>query len=219
MYALCTGHPPFRADTIYGVMQRIVHDEPRSIREHNPSIPDWLDQFIGRLLSKDRAGRFETANDVVGLLQEYVAHMQRPEAVPAPPRSWARRTGSFSPPASRRRRIAGVLVIAAILWSVYVSFWKAFITQHPADEQSDRSARDLPGSPADRLPTIALWNADGTKELHAATERLQLSWRNPSPAVVPDPWSKQIDGCADATLRLSADLQLTRSFRSSSTDP
>src|SRR5262245_24437691 len=33
MYAMCVGHPPFRAETVYAVMQRIVHDQPRSILE------------------------------------------------------------------------------------------------------------------------------------------------------------------------------------------
>src|SRR5579863_6335403 len=218
MYALCTGHPPFRADTIYGVMQRIVHDEPRSIREHNPSIPDWLDQFIGRLLSKDRAGRFETANDVVGLLQEYVAHMQRPEAVPAPSRGWARRAGSSSSQTSRRK-IAGVLVLAVMLLSLCITFWPNFRTITPIAGPSDGATLDLPGAPADRLPAVALWDADGTKELRAATEQLQSAWRNLSPMNMPDTWSNEIGGFADSMARLSAELQATQSSHSSSTDP
>ena len=42
LYALCTGRPPFRADSSYGVMRRISDSAPTPIRELNPDIPDWL---------------------------------------------------------------------------------------------------------------------------------------------------------------------------------
>ena len=42
LYAMCTGRPPFRAETSYGVLRRITDEEPRPIREINPDIPDWL---------------------------------------------------------------------------------------------------------------------------------------------------------------------------------
>lgn len=209
MYALCTGHPPFRADTIYGVMQRIVHDEPRSIREDNPSIPEWLDQFIGRMLSKDRAGRFASAKEVVAILQENLAHMQRPDAVPAPSTSWVRRSASSSPQTSRRK-IAGALVLTVILLSLCVIFWPDFTTKTPTAGQSDGAALDLSGTPANRWPTIPLWDADGTKELRAANAQLQSEWHNPSPANLPDSWSNQIDVLDESMKRLGDALAATR---------
>src|SRR5690606_15635135 len=42
LYAMLCGHAPFRAESIYGVMQRIVHSAPRPIREMNPQAPAWL---------------------------------------------------------------------------------------------------------------------------------------------------------------------------------
>jgi len=47
-----TGHSPFRSESMYGSMQRIVHEQPRSIREQAPAIPDWLERFIFKLLLK-----------------------------------------------------------------------------------------------------------------------------------------------------------------------
>jgi serine/threonine protein kinase len=32
MYAMCTGHPPFRAETAMAVLRRVCEDAPRSIR-------------------------------------------------------------------------------------------------------------------------------------------------------------------------------------------
>src|SRR4029079_16032921 len=31
MYAMCTGHPPFRSETSYGMLQRICEGQPRDI--------------------------------------------------------------------------------------------------------------------------------------------------------------------------------------------
>ena len=58
LYAVCTGRPPFRAETSYGVMRRITDDEPTPIREINPDIPEWLCQIIGKLMSKRAADRY-----------------------------------------------------------------------------------------------------------------------------------------------------------------
>jgi uncharacterized protein (TIGR03067 family) len=84
LYAICTGRPPFRAETTYGVMRRITDDEPTSIRELNPDIPAWLCSIIARLMSKQAADRFASAAEVTELLEKYLAHVQQPAAVPLP---------------------------------------------------------------------------------------------------------------------------------------
>src|SRR6516162_10904527 len=55
LYALATGHPPFRADSTMGVLNRISNNSPRPIREINPEVPDWLAAIIARLHAKDPA--------------------------------------------------------------------------------------------------------------------------------------------------------------------
>jgi len=61
LYAMCTGHSPFRAETSYGVLHRTTHDSPRPIRELNSNIPEWLEQIVMKLLSKSRDERFDSA--------------------------------------------------------------------------------------------------------------------------------------------------------------
>src|SRR5947208_756630 len=46
LYALCTGRPPFRAPNSMAVLKRVCEETPRSIREVNPEIPDWLEAII-----------------------------------------------------------------------------------------------------------------------------------------------------------------------------
>ncbi len=84
MYAMCTGRPPFRSETSYGILRRICDDQPRPIREINPAIPEWLDVFVSRLHAKNSAERFETAQEIAGLLEQCLAHVQQPTASPLP---------------------------------------------------------------------------------------------------------------------------------------
>lgn len=53
IYAMCTGRPPFRAETSYGVLRRITDAKPREIRELNPEIPGWLAAIVNKLHAKN----------------------------------------------------------------------------------------------------------------------------------------------------------------------
>ena len=84
MYTMATGHPPFRAESCYGVMRRITDDQPRPVREINPEIPDWLEGFIAQLLSKSPDQRVGSSHEIARLLKESLAHMQHPTAFKLP---------------------------------------------------------------------------------------------------------------------------------------
>ena len=84
LYAMCTGRAAFRADSAVAVMHRVVHDAPRPIRELNEDIPEWLCGIVDKLLAKDAADRFESADDVEQLLGGHLAHLQQPDSAPQP---------------------------------------------------------------------------------------------------------------------------------------
>ena len=84
LYAMCTGHPPFRSETSYAVLRRITDDTPRSIRETNPNMPPWLDQIVMTLLAKSPEDRFVSAEQVTELLKDCLAHMQNPTTTSLP---------------------------------------------------------------------------------------------------------------------------------------
>ncbi len=84
MYAMCTGHPPFRADSSYAVLHRIVSDSPRSIREVNRDIPEWFERVVMRLLSKSPSDRFESAEQLADLMEACLAHVHQPTSVSLP---------------------------------------------------------------------------------------------------------------------------------------
>ncbi|TWU02494.1 protein kinase domain-containing protein [Stieleria varia] len=78
LYAMCTGHPPFRAESSFSVLRLITDKHPRPIRETNPDIPDWLCAIIQKLMAKDADDRFDSAKEVAELLEKCVAHVQQP---------------------------------------------------------------------------------------------------------------------------------------------
>ena len=84
LYALCTGRPPFRAETSYGVMRRIIDESAVPIREMTPEIPEWLAQIVEKLMAKDKADRFASASEVHKLLESCLNHLQQPTQTDLP---------------------------------------------------------------------------------------------------------------------------------------
>ena len=69
MYQMACGRPPFRASTTMAVLKRVCEDTPRPIKDLIPEAPEWLCAIIDRLLEKDRDDRFQTADEVVEILE------------------------------------------------------------------------------------------------------------------------------------------------------
>jgi hypothetical protein len=84
LYAMCTGHPPFRASGTHAVLKRVIDASPRPIREINNEIPDWLCDVIAKLHAKKPEDRFQTAKEVAELLGRLLAHLQQPTTAPLP---------------------------------------------------------------------------------------------------------------------------------------
>jgi serine/threonine-protein kinase len=120
LYAMCTGHPPFRADSSYGVLQRICQSTPRPIRESNPDIPAWLCRLIERLHNKDPKERFQSAAEVADLLSRCVAHVQRPDSQLLPDVLQERPVGVR---AAQRRAWAVALVGSLAVVATSAALW------------------------------------------------------------------------------------------------
>ncbi len=84
LYAMATGRPPFRAETTYGILRRVTDETARSMRELNPDVPAWFDAVVLKLLTKTAAGRFESAEQIAGIFEECLGHLQQPTACPLP---------------------------------------------------------------------------------------------------------------------------------------
>jgi serine/threonine-protein kinase len=115
MYAMATGHSPFRAGTTMAVLRRICEDTPRPLREINADMPEWLAEIVERLLQKDPDARFQTADEVAQLLEQCLAHLQHPTSVVLP-RQLTGRSAALrrARRRTRNRMIAAAAVVALV---------------------------------------------------------------------------------------------------------
>ena len=74
LYEMLTGQVPFDGDTAVSVALKHVSEEPRSMRELNPTISRALDEVVMRALAKDGARRYQTAAEFAGDLRKAVVH-------------------------------------------------------------------------------------------------------------------------------------------------
>lgn len=193
MYAMCVGRSPFAAETPYGAMHRIVHDKPNPIREANPAIPSWLEQFILRLLEKTPSRRFESTRQVIDLLALELQELQR-SSTSAKRHTWRRQYVHRDSRVFRRRSIAALLGVAAISAALLLAPW---IGSSPQTNSSD--LQQGPGSVQSHAPSEFPWNDDASlAPIRAGIDAVESDLRrNPQ---TEDEWRRSIDEI-DADMR------------------
>jgi serine/threonine protein kinase len=124
LYEMATGVSPFRSDSTIATLRRIVDDKPAAIASLAPELPPWFSYIVERLLSKDPAQRFTSANEVALLLEQCLSHLQQPASVPLP--------ASLLPHANARRSIfnsnnKGILTMLGTLGTALLGMvlWQA----------------------------------------------------------------------------------------------
>ena len=207
MYFMCTGHAPFRAESVYAVMQRIVHEPPRPIREQNPLVPAWLEEFVLRLLEKDKAARFASAEQCASILHEELAKLNNPAFAPERSRTWSQRR------TERRMKMSGptlkiacgivagaALAVTSAAWFLNVGSRGTDAGPHsePAGESSTR-AFDPP-------VTVPLWDTDGLREVTDAASALDSKWHEPTKPITADPWLEKTNELRQRLAKLGLEL-------------
>ncbi|MHB8952887.1 MAG: protein kinase domain-containing protein [Pirellulaceae bacterium] len=86
MYAMSTGRAAFRADSALAVLRRVCEDTPRPVHDVNPHVPDWLVETIDRLMAKDPAARWQSADELARFLNTQLALLQQSTLTPEPAR-------------------------------------------------------------------------------------------------------------------------------------
>lgn len=161
IYAMCTGHSPFRAANSISVLNRVCEAKPRPIPEVNAAIPGWLDAIVQRLLAKDPSDRYPTAEEVAELLGRCLAEVQMGSGL---------RLSQIQPePVVARRRnpwvaatpLALVPLLGLVLWGVFIDGrpGEKSPRAQPAPEvgaKPDMHPAPVPGLPAALKPVRTL---------------------------------------------------------------
>ncbi len=75
LYEMLAGVPPFRAEKPTALALMHLREEPQPLSVHNPQVPSQLDWIVRKLLAKELAARYRTAEQLTIVLQEYRARM------------------------------------------------------------------------------------------------------------------------------------------------
>jgi serine/threonine protein kinase/DNA-directed RNA polymerase subunit RPC12/RpoP len=138
LYAMCTGTPPFRGSTAVAVLRQVSDQAPPPVRQLNAAVPAWLESFIGRLMEKNPADRFQSATEVATLLEAYLAHLRQPATHAAPELPFSSVAVSAGKPAmelrmSTRKRLLAVVGLASLSCLLAVGFRAFIVKQTPTD--------------------------------------------------------------------------------------
>lgn len=136
LYELLTGHPPFTGDTPLAVAMKHLSDPPVPPSAHIPGLPAAYDALVLRALAKDRADRYQTAEEMHSAIREILAARPTTPASPLPDPPSKDHTrqlpseGSRKTRPVRRRRIRWALQATAALLTTglatyIISGWQA----------------------------------------------------------------------------------------------
>jgi hypothetical protein len=143
-YRLVTGKTPFRGQTVRDILRAQVKDEPEPANKANPQVSAEVAAIIARLLQKDPAQRYQTANE---LLDE-IEVLRRPKV----------RRGLWMGLAAAAVLVAG----GAIYWAVTKPKEKEIVERIYDDPEKQEFAdriKVLEGEKAEDQATIALLRA------------------------------------------------------------
>lgn len=137
LYHLLTGQPPFMADNAFKALNMAANEMPVPPAELNPEVPEDLNAICMKCLSKDPAGRYDTARDLardLGNFMEGVPVQARPLGKVERVWKWARRNRGLA------AALAGVLVllVASAVGFAGLSFW-AMGEKREAEEAKKRA--------------------------------------------------------------------------------
>ena len=75
MYAMLTGHSPFRGRHTLEVIRNLMDVDPLPLHEVDPSVPRFLSEIVQRLLSKNPDERFPSAQKLAEVLEQHLARV------------------------------------------------------------------------------------------------------------------------------------------------
>ncbi len=105
LYELLAGRTPFRRDSEGATLRAIMQDAPEPLSRYKSGIPQKLQQIVDKLLEKDRAMRYQTAEDIIADLKRLVYDSQQ--------------TGSHQPkPVKSNLKVyvgAAIVLVAAVV--------------------------------------------------------------------------------------------------------
>jgi len=110
-YEMLVGHPPFRGDADFDILNRVLHEDPTPPRRLCPGVPRDLDTLCLKCLEKDPHRRYPSAAALADDLERYF----RGEPIRARPVSVTYRLGKLVVRHQGRLAVAAACAVAIVL--------------------------------------------------------------------------------------------------------
>jgi eukaryotic-like serine/threonine-protein kinase len=107
LYELLAGAPPFAGANLARVLVQLVQEEPRPLRQIDPTLPEDLETLVAKCLEKDPTRRYDSARDLAEDLDRFLDG----EPILARPPGWSYRVGKRL----RKHRALAAVSAAALL--------------------------------------------------------------------------------------------------------
>jgi predicted Ser/Thr protein kinase len=72
MYEAATGHVPFSGTNYLSVISQVLNEEPKPLRELRPELSEEFEAIVAHAMTKDRAHRYASANDMLADLNALI---------------------------------------------------------------------------------------------------------------------------------------------------
>jgi serine/threonine-protein kinase len=131
-YEVLTGGPPFEGETPLIVAMKHKTEKPRDPRELNPQIPEGLSRVILRCLEKNRADRYQSAEDIIKELKGIEKTLPTTRGIAG--EALKTRRAWYKKPLGLAAILAAVLAAAALGYLLF--------------ERRSQPAQPAPGKPA-----------------------------------------------------------------------
>ncbi|HVW86618.1 MAG TPA: protein kinase [Bryobacteraceae bacterium] len=124
LYELVAGRRPFSGATELATLHAILHEEPPPLHLLRPEAPPDLESALAKLLRKDPAQRYQSAEELASDLDAVVldrrALLEWSDS--APTRSLTQPIPLIAPPKRRRNLLLGGAIAFAVLLAIAVTF-------------------------------------------------------------------------------------------------
>lgn len=174
-YELATLQPIFAGLTRAELLHQILHDEPRSLRAVDPTVPVELETIILKAVGKTPSERYGSARELADDLRRYLEHkpiLAKPPTLLERARKWSRRHPSVV--------VTGVLLLLVCIAGLIVNNW--MISQEQVKTQAalknERQRAAEARRVVDLLVQVAEEELAEQRESQAARRRLLLTALN-----------------------------------------
>ena len=86
LFEMLAGHPPFTGAQVEAVVRQHLTEEPPSVTQARPLVPEEVTRVINRALSKSPADRFKTTGEMAAALALTTSPVQQQRKTPLQPR-------------------------------------------------------------------------------------------------------------------------------------